>query len=331
MKHLMGKDVPPESIEDVGEEVESTETLRVYVDGFPQDERTSAIQESFVKLAEAPVIESREDVAAARGKLVETLKEKTFGHFPEDACALDVQTDFEYMNGGTKLARLAFTSEQGWRLHAKLMRPAASQDRKSPILIFLYSPGADSPAGERWEFEGFTRGLDPAWTRLAVQCRGIGETSWGQDLQWHIRRNAAITGRTIASMRVYDALRAIELARTLPGVDPDRVAIAGRGQMAAIALYAALLDGRLEAAILEQPPATQNSPSNPDGTGDTIEMLNCLRFTDLPYAAGLLHPADLVFVGERPDTYGWAEDVYNRLGAKVYNVGKLAEYRMDGK
>jgi len=169
--------------------------------------------------------------------------------------------------------------------------------------------------------------LDSSWIRLGVQCRGIGETSWGQDLQWHIRRNAAITGRTIASMRVYDALRAIELARQLPGVNPDRIAIAARGEMAAVALYAALLDGHLEMVVLEQPPATQNAPSNPDGTGEAIEMLNCLRFTDLPYVAGLLYPADLVFVGERPDSYRWAEKLYDRLGVKVYNVTRLAEYQ----
>lgn len=226
------------------------------------------------------------------------------------------------MSGDTKLARLAFTSEQDWRLHAKLLRPAATQDKRSPVLVFLCSP-----AGVRGEFEGFTGGFDPSWVRLAVQCRGIGETSWGQELQWHIRRNAAITGRTIASMRVYDALRAIELARGLPGVDPDRIAVAGRGQMAAVALYAALLNGRLEAVILEQPPATQNAPSNPDGTGDAIEMLNCLRYTDLPYVAGLLCPADLVLVSEYPETYQWTEALYNKLGEKLYKVGKLADYR----
>jgi len=322
MKHLMGKDVPAESIEDVGEEVESAETLSVYSDGFPPDERTSTIQESFISVAEAPTIEGQQDLATEKDKLVKILREETFGRFPEHPCDLDMKIDFEYMNGETKLARLAFTSEQDWRLHATLMRPAASQDKDSPALVFLCSP-----AGERWEFTGFVGGFDASWIRLGVQCRGVNETSWGQELQWHIRRNAAITGRTIASMRVYDALRAIELARGLPGVDPDRIAIAGRGQMAAVALYAALLDGNLKAVILDQAPATQNAPSNPDGTGDAIEMLNCLRYTDLPYVAGLLYPADLVFVGELPKSYQWAEDLYSRLGRKVHKVEQLRAYK----
>lgn len=328
MKHLMGKDVPPESIEDVGEEVESEETLNVYVNGIPPDERTSTIQNDFVPVAKAPVIENKQDVAAERNKLVEILKEKTFGHFPEIPCDLNVQTDFEYMSGQTKLARLVFTPEQDWQLHATLMRPSATQGVKSPALIFLYSPGGDSPSsGGKWEFEGFTSGFDSSWIRMAVQCRGVRETSWGQGLQWHIRRCAAITGRTIASMQVYDALRAIELLRSLPDVDPDRIAIAGRGQMAAVALYAALLDGNLEAVVLEQVPATQNAPSNPDGTGEAIEMLNCLRFTDLPHVAGLLFPAELVFVGSRPDSYEWAEEVYERLLGRVCHLKKLADYQ----
>ena len=322
IKHLMGKDIPPESIEDVGEPLESEETLRVYVNGIPPDERTSRIHESFVPLAEAPIIKNRQDLAAERDRLVSVLREKTFGHFPEQPCPLDVETDFEYMNGEAKYAWLAFTSEHGWRLHATLVRPAETQDKKSPALVFLYSPG-----GDRWEFEGFTGGFDSSWTRLAVQCRGVRETSWGQDLQWHIRRNAALTGRTVASMQVYDALRAIELARSLDGVDPDQIGIAGRGQMAVVALYAALLDGRIKSVILESAPATQNAPSNPDGTGEAIEMLNCLRYTDLPYMTGLLYPADLVFVGERPDSYQWAEELYSALGGKVYKIKQLRDYR----
>jgi hypothetical protein len=115
-------------------------------------------------------------------------------------------------------------------------------------------------------------------------------------------------------MRVWDALRALEAARTLPGVDETRVAIAARGQMAAVALYAALLDGRVTSVFLESPPATQNAPSERDGRGPTLEMLNCLRYTDLPQVAGLLYPAQIVASGEFPATYGWAEDLYRRLG-----------------
>ena len=80
-----------------------------------------------------------------------------------------------------------------------------------------------------------------------------------------------------------------------------------------MALYAALLDGRVTAVALESPPATQNAASAPDGRGAALEMLNCLRHTDLPYVAGLLHPAELVVTGEFPATYAWAEQLYGRI------------------
>ena len=101
-----------------------------------------------------------------------------------------------------------------------------------------------------------------------------------------------------------------------------------RGEMAAVALYAALLDGRLKSVLLESPPATQNAPSEKDGTGPAIEMLSCLRYTDLPQVAGMLYPAEIVIAGEFPSTFSWAEDVYRRLGApgKLTRVKALSDW-----
>ncbi|MCK4629354.1 MAG: hypothetical protein KAT56_10150, partial [Sedimentisphaerales bacterium] len=153
-------------------------------------------------------------------------------------------------------------------------------------------------------------------------------TSWSPALQWHLRRAAAWTGRTIASMRVYDVLRCLRALRTLPGVRSDRIGIAARGEMCAIALYAALLDGNVSAVVLRDPPPTQNAPSNTDGRGETIEMLNCLRITDLPQVAGLLCPKNIVIIGNMPSSYQWAKDLYNKLKAEdtFQNVKKISDW-----
>lgn len=129
-----------------------------------------------------------------------------------------------------------------------------------------------------------------------------------------------LTGRTIASMRVWDTLRALAAVRELLELDAGRIVLAGSGEMAAVALYAALLDGKISAIILHNPPATQDAPGNPHGIGDAIEMLNCLRITDLPQIAGLLFPAELVFLGPRPSSYRWAEDLFLELGGRVRHV-----------
>ena len=136
-----------------------------------------------------------------------------------------------------------------------------------------------------------------------------------------------LTGRTVAGMRVYDLLRALEVIASLEWIDHDKVALMGSGEMAAIVLYAALLGGKPSTVVLHDPPATQNVKSNPDGTGPALEMLNCLRHTDLPYVAGLLWPTELVFLGPRPETYSWARSLYIRLGSpgKTRYVKSLSE------
>ena len=72
-----------------------------------------------------------------------------------------------------------------------------------------------------------------------------------------------------------------------------------------------------------------DSPGEPDGEGDALEILGCLQVTDLPQVAGLLHPAELVFIGERPSTYDWALDLYERLGTaeRFRQVSKLADWQ----
>ncbi|MCX8037695.1 MAG: acetylxylan esterase, partial [Candidatus Sumerlaeia bacterium] len=173
--------------------------------------------------------------------------------------------------------------------------------------------------------------LDSKWARLIVNTRGVWETSWGEDQQWHLRRASAIIGRTIASLRVYDALRALELARSLPEVDPKRVGIGGDGEMAVVAAYAALLDGKVSALVLSNPPASLDLPSAKDGTGVATELLGALRIADIPVAAGLVCPANLVFVGKAPDTYNWAIEMYKKLNlaSKVATVPNLGAWKAD--
>ena len=163
------------------------------------------------------------------------------------------------------------------------------------------------------------------------EARGIGDTGWSPSEQWHIRRASAWTGRTIASMRVFDVLRCLEALRSIPGVDPDNINILAHGEMAAIAPYTALLDSNVKTLLLKDPPATQNIESDPTGKGEAIEMLNCLRVTDLPQVAGLMFPQQLILIGELPDTYKWTEDLYKNLKRPdaYKNVRNVSEWLND--
>jgi hypothetical protein len=198
------------------------------------------------------------------------------------------------------------------------------QAGKHPAVVALRMPGEERNATE--QLAGRVRA---PWARVVIEPRGTGDTAWGKELQWHVRRAAAWTGRTIASMRVLDTLRALEAVRQLPQVDPNQVSLAARGEMAVVALYAALLDGKVKTLFLEDPPATQNTPSRKDGRGEAIEMLHCLRITDLDQVAGLLYPTEVVLAGSPAETYAWAEDQYKKLGApgRLTRVKSLSEWR----
>jgi cephalosporin-C deacetylase-like acetyl esterase len=325
LKHLQGRDVPPEMVGDIDdspEREESEETLRVFRTGPRPEDRTPTIQDTFVTLPSPPRITDAESLERTRRQVVSALRAKTFRAFPADPPPLDVQTAFAFQSGANACQRFAYTSEAGWRLQG-VFRLHAEVGRPAPAVLALRSPEEARGATER-----FLLDIRASWAKVIVEPRGTGDTAWGQDLQWHLRRAAAWTGRTIAGMRVWDTLRALKAVRSLPEVDGEQLSLAAQGEMAAIALYAALLDGQVRTLLLQSPPATQDAPSRPDGRGEAIEMLNCLRITDLPQIAGLLYPTEIVLAGDCPDTYAWAEDLYERLDApgRIRRVADLKEW-----
>ncbi len=324
IKELMGKVVLPEKLEpiDISKEL-SNEELVAYVNGVPKDDKTKTIQETFVDMALPPVIQKTNELEDYRKHVVTFLKEKTFGAFPKEEASLDIHKEFEYANKRGDVGEVySFVSEEGWRLKIALRKGQPSVKRK-PVVVVLKNPNTD-----RRSTYALTSGL-PDNTMLATfEARGIGETGWAPSLQWHVRRAAAWTGRTVASMRVYDVLRCLEALRQLPGVDPDNISILAEGEMAAVASYACLLDSRVKSLLLKNPPATQNAPGEPDGTGMAIEMLNCLRITDLPQVTGLMYPRKLIAIGEWPESYNWIVGLYKDLemSDNFKSVKKLGDW-----
>jgi len=310
LKHLKDTDASPEEIGDIDEgpsAQEPSDAIKVF-DKAPLDERVTTVQEFFIKRPGAPRTEDAEGVSGHKRWLIETLFRETFGAFPGVKCDPDVEIELEQEDGASLGYLIGFTSEEGLRLHVHVTRPSRAT-KPMPILI---APARS--AREIYFGDELMQGIGDSWARAVVEVRGIGETSWAQDFQWFIRRASMLTGRTVASMRVYDLLRALDVIASLDWVDRDKAALMGSGDMAAIVLYASLLGGRPSTVVLHDPPATQNMRSNPDGTGSSLEMLNCLRHTDLPYIAGLLWPTELVFLGPRPEAYSWANALYAKLG-----------------
>ncbi len=312
MKHLMDQEVPPGETGDIDETAErqlSEDQLRVYTDGIPAEDITTRIQDSFVKLHGDPVISDQQGLIAFRDSVKWFLKNKTFGAFPVEGAPFDPRHEFRSLDGAAYGWDIySFISEKGWRLKVDF-RWRNDPTTKKPLMIVLRNYDED-----RWESENFVSGLDQEWNIAFLEVRGVGENGWDPALQWHVRRASAWTGRTIASMQVYDLLRTIEYCRTLEGIDPGKIGIAARDEMTVVAMYAALLDGDCSTLVLKDPPASQDSASRPDGRGPAIEMLNCLRVTDLYQLPALLMPADIRLMGEIPESYQWSVNLLDRLG-----------------
>ncbi len=310
----MGKDLSPEKVGDVDKLPEhqlNEEKLKVYVIGPPEDDRTTTIQDSFIKLADFPEISDVPALAAHKQEVVRFLKRETFGAFPGNPLPLKSRHIYrtkDYAPYGTDI--YSFISEEEWRLKVEIHW---NQDptKKSPLMIVLRNPGEG-----RYDSEAFVNRLDKQWNIAYFEVRGVGEFGWSPELQWHIRRASAWTGRTIASMQVYDVLRCLKLLRTLEGVNPEKTGIAAREDMSVVALYAALLDERVSTLIIKDPPPTQDTPSSPDGRGPAIEMLNCLRVTDIGQLPALIAPTSTFGIGTMPEKWRWSEMTLQSLGKK---------------
>jgi cephalosporin-C deacetylase-like acetyl esterase len=326
IKYLMGKDISPEDAGDIDESPEanlSEDELRVYIHGAPADDRTKTIQDSFIRIPAPPEIINERQLSAFSDTVKAYLSRETFHAFPSEPFPLDPYLEFRTLDGASYgMETWSFTSEKDWRLKIDLYRVNPKNVRK-PLMIVLRSPEE-----ERWASESFISGLDTVWNIAYFEVRGTGETGWAPELQWHVRRASAWTGRTLASMRVYDLLRCLEFCRSLEGVDPERIGIAARDEMGVIALYAGLLDGKCKSIILKNPPDTQNKASQRDGRGEAIEMLNCLRITDVYQIPALIYPSEIAFIGQPPASYQWSIEAIKSIGKKPITIlSQISEYR----
>ena len=113
------------------------------------------------------------------------------------------------------------------------------------------------------------------------------------DLLHHMKRAAMVAGTTLESMQVYEVLRSLELLRSLPAVDANRITILGKGTDGVNGMYAALLDGQVQRVVVHSP-----TPSHVQGP----HYLGVLRYTDVSRTAALLEPR-LRTYGEVPDRF----------------------------
>lgn len=123
-----------------------------------------------------------------------------------------------------------------------------------------------------------------------------------------IERTAALCGRTIAAMQIWDVVRVCRWALDQAGISPQFVSAYARGSMGIVALYAALIEERIGHVVLEDPPA-----SHREGPA----LLTVLRCTDIPEVAGALAPRALTFLSDPLPAFDLTREIYAAYGAQA--------------
>ena len=241
----------------------------------PPDAVNYRIQNQFVRL------EKRRDLLPA-------LKEKVFRWFPTNEIPFETKTS---RNTGGYLAKyadykeLSFQTEEGVRVRALVF--TRKQNPQGAALLLYVKRAVDS-----------VYPIDPDellgvfghYNVIVLQPR-FGELTMSAGEYTDVERTAFWVGRTIAAMQLWDMLRAIEWANKEGKLPVSSVTVYGKGEMGAIAMYAALLDKRIQQIILNDPPESHwQRPA----------LLNVLRVTDIPDVARTLGRRHLVSVTKPP-------------------------------
>ncbi len=298
--HLKGDATPV--TDDITDHTEPEENLLVFGGRLPADDAMRQIDKLLVRRAERP--EPGDDAAwrAHQQQALASLRATTF-RWTESARP-PRQRDFRADGGdaSSTYGSYGFESADGLALSVKTRRPLTGP-RSLPTLVFAVQPDARSVFSGGGSSRPSVAG---DITAAAVEVRNTGATSVGPGYLWTARRTYPLLGTTLPERQTADLLAAIALLRTdLAG---GTLAVFGQGPTATMAIYAAVLDPKIDEVVLADPPETHEDPR-------TAEYLGVLRVGDLPHNLALAYPRPVTFVGRMPEAYSYTRRVYERCGA----------------
>jgi len=252
---------------------------------------------------------------ARRDELFREMNDKVFRAFPKTKVPFDVAKTKEggWTSRYADSFHVEFTPEEGIRVSGQLYIPRTG---KSSYPALIYAKGADDviyPVDQDSLLPVFT-----SHVILVLEPRAAGYPVITNYKMTAIRMTTTLIGCTIESMQLWDILRSVDYLIEGEGLKLDGISVYGRRHMGALALYAAGLDERITRVILDDPPAShwQGPP-----------LLCILRLTDLPEAAALVAPREIVSLTKLPAEYQYTASIYALYGKKhpFREAGDLGE------
>lgn len=275
--------------------------LRVFANDndIPKDQLNTTIDEHFVPIANVSV-PSAEAFSEWKKSLISELRRVVFRALPESIPAGIVKSQAD--------DRILLETEPGivTRVNRVIRRPL-KPDR---ILLLVHHE-------DRLDIEFmFRKAIQENDTIYTCEPRGLGNSRWTRkNPPNYVERSHILLGQTVDTGRIRDVISSVKYLRS---IHPDiPLHIAGEGNGALLAAYAALWEPEIAGVRAINPPPTHMDPRAP-------QFLNILRVADVPEVFGLLAPRPL-FVTFADARFKKTVAIYKAAGAEKNGVIQTIE------
>ena len=279
-------------------------------------------------------------------QVMQGLRERVFRGWPATPPELSARLAAETTHAGLRLRAYDFTSEEAVPLRLWLVQHQ-KVDRPTEIIASVVDEtgwqewladlgptfrealhGSGNPAPRpypAWSEARFTQHRKAMkhyhWAFAIIAPRGVGPTRWSERSRFdgkpnghQILRRFALIGQTLDGQRVWDVRRAVACLQSVKDSKGVPLTLQGKGDMAGVAVYAALIESGVSALDLWQLPASHRQ-------GPTL--LNVLTVLDMPQAVALLLPRKITLQvkdEEAAKAWDWPVRLQRALGVEGLKI-----------
>ena len=242
------------------------------------------------------------------------MRDQVFRAFPSAKVPFEAwkKADEGWVSRYANASYVEFTTEEGIRVSGELFVPRVARNSYPALIYVKRAEDIIYPV----DYDLLLSALENHVV-LQLHPRAVDYPVDNYKMS-NLKMTAALIGATIESMQLWDILRSVDYLTDGEKLKLNSISIYGRGYMGALGLYAAALDDRITRVILDDPPSSHwQGPA----------LLNILKLTDLPEAAALVAPRQIVSLTPLPESYKYTSSIFALYGKQ----GQISERKALGE